>query len=270
MIKKSKLFKTIDPCLKLFGLFGFPDIFIFMPKQPNRIEKFSIVFEILKFLIVFNVLIAFLYDSIFGQLEKIAYKNVSIHIFNYIGNSLQAIIPLIQSVVYLKKFSEILKHLVEVDELFLNLLHTSISYRSERRKLFTVALCSILLYISCCFYTGLSAIVVNPNFFKLVFYYFIPLLLGCINVHRFIFMVQILTIYFNKMREILEKSINNRMLVVNMEDWKFHSRIDYHKIVMLRRIHRLLWECSTLINNCFSVGLVEIFAMFFLSSIYRG
>lgn len=269
MIKKSKLLRTIDPCLKLFGLFGFPDVFI--PKQPNRIEKFSIVFAIFKFIIVLGVLMGFIYESIFKQLARLySSKNSSVHILNYVGNSLQAIVPLVQSVVCLREFNDVMRKLIEVDELILNFLHTSIDYRSHRRKLFSTALLSILISFCCCCYIGLSAIYVNPSFLLLVFYYFTPLILGCVSVQRFIFMVQILTIYFNTMSETLEKSINNRVLVVMTEDWKWQSSANYHKLVVLRRIQLLLWNCSALINNCFGVGLVEIFAMFFLSSVYRG
>jgi hypothetical protein len=269
MIKKSKLLKTIDPCLKLFGLFGFPDVFI--SRRWNRIEKFSIVFAILKFIIALGVLHWFIYDSVFGQIESLfGSKNIAIHLINFFGNSLQAIIPLIQSAVCLRKFDEVFCKFFEIDELFLNFLHAEINYHHQRRRLFITASSAILVHTACASYVGLSALRVNPFFLKLVFYYFTPLILGCIFVQRFCFVVQILTIYFNEMRRALEKSINNRVAVKTKEDWKWQSSTNYHKIVVLRRVHVLLWQCSTLINDCFSFALVEIFAMFFLSSVYRG
>lgn len=267
MIKKSKLLKTIDPCLKLFGLFGFPDIFI--SPIPNRMRKFPIVFAILKFIIALGIHYWFIYDSIFGQIAKLfEAKSISVHIVNHVGNSLQAIIPLVQSAVCLWKFNEVLRKLVEVDELFLNFLHTGIDYQQQRRRLFMIALCSTSIYIACC--CRYSAVHVNPLFLKLAFYYFIPLILGCVSLQKFCFCVQILTIYFNLVRRTLEKSINNRELAVSTRDWKWQSSANYHKLVVLRRVYQLLWQCSTLITDCFDVGLVAIFAMFLLSSVYRG
>jgi hypothetical protein len=134
MIKKSQLLKTIDPCLKLFGLFGFPNVFI--PKQPNRMEKFSIVFAIFKFIIALGVLGEFLYETL-RQLEILySQKNVPIYIINHVANSLPAIISLVQSAVMVLKFNRILRRLVEVDELFSNFLHVEIKRERVRWRLF--------------------------------------------------------------------------------------------------------------------------------------
>ena len=134
MIKKSKLLRTIDPTMKLFGLFGFPNIFI--PKKPNRMEKFWIVFAILKFIIALGFLARFICDSI-GQLEILYRKNISIHIINHVGNSLPAIVSLVQSAVMLSKFNRILRKFEEVDEIFLNFLHVEINYEKVRLIIFT-------------------------------------------------------------------------------------------------------------------------------------
>ena len=133
MIKKSKLLRTIDPTMKLFGLFGFPNIFI--PKKPNRMEKFRIVFAILKFIIALGFLSGFICDS-FGQIETLYEKNISIHIINHVGNSLPAIVSLVQSAVMLSKFNNILKKFEEVDEIFLNFLHLEINYEWVRLVIF--------------------------------------------------------------------------------------------------------------------------------------
>lgn len=134
MIKKSKLLRTIDPTMKLFGLFGFPNIFI--RKKPNRMEKFWIVFAILKFIIALGFLAGFICDSI-GQLEILYTKNIPIHIINHVGNSLPAIVSLVQSAVMLSKFNKILKKFEEVDEIFLNFLYVAINYERVRLIIFT-------------------------------------------------------------------------------------------------------------------------------------
>jgi hypothetical protein len=286
MIKKSQLLRTIDPCLKVFGLFGFPNVFI--PKQPNRMEKFSIVFAIFKFIIALGILADFIHDSL-GQLEILyTHKNISIHIINHVANSLPAIISLVQSAVMVPKFNRILRRLAKVDELFSNFLHLETKWERVWWRLLSsgewsdgsffvfsprfllVALGSLAMFVACSGYVGLSAIHVNPSIWPLVIYFYIPFILGCVSALRFCLLVQILTIFYEEAAESLEKSIRNRELAVSAEDWKWQMKANYHKLLVLRRVHLLLWQSSLLINECFGFGLLSLFAMFFMSSIYRG
>jgi len=46
--------------------------------------------------------------------------------------------------------------------------------------------------------------------------------------------------------------------------------VNYHKVKVLEKIHRLLWESSELIKHCFGFGLVLMIAMNILTCIYRG
>lgn len=132
MIKKSKLLKTIDPCLKLFGLFGFP---IFVPKKPDRMENFEIVLAILKFIIALGLLAW----SCKVGLEEISIvysqNDISIVSINHVANSLPVFIALCQSAVFVLKFKAIVRKLVKVDELFLNFLHVQIDYKRIGREL---------------------------------------------------------------------------------------------------------------------------------------
>ena len=132
------------------------------------------------------------------------------------------------------------------------------------------ALFPVVVYIICSLSVALSAIQLIPSIARLAIYFYLTLLIGCISVLRFCFLIQILTIFFEKASKSLEKSINNRELAVSAEDWRWQSRANYHSLVKLQRIYLLLWQCSLLINDCFGTGLVTMFGMFFLSSVYRG
>ena len=127
-----------------------------------------------------------------------------------------------------------------------------------------------MVYIVCSLSVALSVIQIIPPIARLATYFFLTLLIGCISVLRFSFLIQILTIFFDEAVESLEKSINNRELAVSAEDWRWQSKANYHALVKLQRIYLLLWECSLLINDCFGTGLITMFGMFFLSSVYRG
>ena len=193
-----------------------------------------------------------------------------IHIANFVGNTLQAAIPFVQSWLCASKYKEILRMLIEVDELFVNFLHVAIDYRRHTRNLLITNILPIIIYVFCSCYVSISAIHLNPNFAALTVYYFAPLVLAEIFLQWFCFTVQLLTIYFDAMREALGKSIKHREVAIYKEDCIWHSRGNYHKVVVLQKIYRLLWQCSILINECFGFGLVFIFASFIMRAVYRG
>jgi hypothetical protein len=260
MIKKSKILQTIQPCMRLFGFLGFPIILI----PSNRKEKFSMAFVMAKFIITFGLLSFFIVDSLVEQIGSIYKSELSIHFVTAVGNSLQGFIPLIQTAICSSKFNEFLAKLVTVDEIALNFLHSSINYSRQRRKLLLQLSSIIAVHAFAIGFVIVSAFHLNPSLWKLIIYYYTPLIFGLIFVQRFSFAVQLLTIYFNFIAKVLDKSIRIE------SDEKFRSQINFHQIFVLRKIYQLLWECSILINECFGIGLVEIFGMLLVTSIYRG
>lgn len=128
----------------------------------------------------------------------------------------------------------------------------------------------LTIYIACSCYVALSAIHVNPSIWPLTIYFYFPLILDCVSALRFCFLVQLLTIFLNRTKESLEKSITNQGLAVSADDWIWQMKANHHKLSVLRRVHLLLWQSSSLINDCFGFSLILLFGMFFSSSLYRG
>jgi hypothetical protein len=111
----------------------------------------------------------------------------------------------------------------------------------------------------------------NPELLSIAMNFYFPLLLSQIYNQRFIFMVQLLSIYLGYLHLTLEKSINYQPILVRKEDYRgWKARVNHTKVKVVQECYHLLWEASSLINESFDISLIAFFIVSFLSLLYQG
>lgn len=272
MIKLSKLFIAIEPCVKIFGFFGFAD-FSFSKRDSAR-KKFFALWVLLKYLVIMTLLIVLFFDSMLGQINGLRDSNgVAIHLVIYVGIATECFVCIIQAFASSSKSLKFMRRLQRVDEILRNVLSININYEDLRWKLLTNIVFSLLLHFGCAAVAIYLRLQENFKLWRLIFHFYVPILLGRVFVQRFVFSVQLLTLYLNIMIDTLEKSINSQPILVRKGDerrWKWNMRSNHFKVKVLQKAYRFLWEASVLINECFAAGLVICFIMLCATLLYQG
>lgn len=271
MIEKSKLAGAINPCVKIFQFFGLADFFI--PRRASSRQKFSASWILIKYLVMIGILVALFVDFILGRINRLRDSNgIIIHLIIYIGTVTEAFATLIQALASSSRSLKFMRRLREVDELT-NVLPIRIDYGDLRWTLLITTVSSLLFILVVCAATVYFILDIHPHFWRVLFHFYMPVLIGHIFVLRFIFMVQLLTYYLNLMIDTLEKSISRQPVQVRRDEhrrWEWNMKSNHIKLKVMQRAYRRLWEASVLINECVDTGLLIIFIMYCSWLLYRG
>lgn len=269
---KPKLLIAVEPCIKIFQFFGFADFHF--SKRNSTEKKLSALWILIKYLLIITILSGLFFDSILGRINRLRDSNgVAIHLVIYVGTATEGFVSILQAFASSSKSLKFMRRLQRVDGILRKVLSININYHDLRRTLLTNVVLSLLVHFGCS--AGVISLILWHNFhiWRLLIHFYVPILLGRIFVQRYIFMVQLLTLYLNIMKDSLEKSINSQPILVRKGDerrWKYNTRRNHFKVKVLKKTYRLLWEASCLLNKCFGSGLIVAFIMFCMTLLYQG
>lgn len=273
MIKTSKLSTAIDPCVRIFQFLCFAD-FVAPSKRASAREKFAALWILIKYSAMMGILGLLFMDSMLGQVNRLRDSNgVTIHLIIYVATATEGFVTLLQALFSSSKSLKFMKRLTEVDELFVNYLSIKPNYKTIRRKLLVPIVCNLLLHLATSVAISLFAMRQFPNIWRLSLGYNVPKLVSAVFAQKFMFEVQLLTIYLDMMEDVLKKSISHQPLLVRKGEssqWKWNMKSNHFKVKVMQQAYRLMWEASVLINESFDVGLVDTFLVECLSLLYRG
>lgn len=271
MIKKSKLFRAIDPCVKIFRFFGFTDIFV--SRNSSVQEKVSAAWIVFRTLVVLGILIYELVETIHRQLNALQDSSrIPVYRILFTTAIIGGFMSLLLTLANSSKSAEFLKRIKEVDELFLNNLSIKIDHGNLRWTLL-INLSLVFVHIFGSVITITLAALQQLHLLRLGLFFHFPATLMRIYMQRFIFMVQLTTFYLREIVKELEKLINNQPVIVRKEDirsWKWNTKRNHLRIKVMKTAYRKLWQASCLINESFGVGLSYMLFMQILSFLYQG
>lgn len=271
MIKKSKLLPAIDPCVRIFQFFCFGDFYV--PRRASAREKLEASWILIKYLTLIGIVSYQIIDSSMGRINRLKDSNgVAIHFTVITLTSTEGLTSVIQSLVTSSKSARFMKLMRKADKILVNKLNLKIDYNDLRWTLLTT-MSSFLIYAAGRGYILYSITEHRPELMQIAIYYNFAVLLMLIFTHRFIFMVQLLTIYIDIMVKVLEHSISHQPVLLRKADrktWIWNTKNNHFKVKVMQRVYGLLWEASKLINESFGVGMAYVFFVQIISVLYQG
>lgn len=271
MIKKSKLFQAVYPCVRIFRFFCFADISV--SRRSSVGQKFAAFWIVIKYLVMIGILGYQLTDSILGQINSLQDSSrIPVHRIIYVLTATEGFVSIIHTLANSSKSLRFMKRMEEVDEFFLNALSVKIDYEDLRWTLL-IDMLSFMVYLIGSIVVIAMATHQHHNLMRIALYFHVPILLMRIYVQRFTFMVSLLIFYLKESIKVLEKLINNQPVLVRREDihtWRWNTKKNHLTIKLMQKSYRMLWQASCLINESFGVGLVYIFLVQLAFFLYLG
>ena len=271
MIKKSKLYLAIDPCLRIFQLFFFADFSV--SRNSSTRQKFSAFWILIKYLVMLGIMVYQIRNAVLRQLNSLKNSyNIPIVRIAYLLTSVEGIASLLQALAGSSKSVQFMKRMEKVDALLINTLSVKIDYEDLRWTLL-ISMTPLSGYFIGSFMVIYFAMSRDYNLARIAFDFQIPILLMRMYTQRYIFKVDLLNYYLKEVVKVLEAIVNNQPLLVRKQDinhWRWNTRKNHLKIRMLKKVYRLLWEASRLLNESYGLGLVYIFFVQFCILLYLG